>query len=125
VLTLHRSNLDSSHNYSGCGGGFLPFDKGLSPIKDGLVSPAKTGKFLSLELTEYGVIPETHVMDLFKAFIGATTLHLFLNTSMSDGCINAKSKAQVYLALFFIAVGVVEALGLSAKKEKVVKTKKE
>lgn len=86
---------------AGCGGGFLPFDKGLSPIKDGLVSPAKT------------------------AFIGATSLHLFLNTSMSDGCINAKSKAQVYLALFFIAVGVVEALGLSAKKEKVVKTKKE
>ena len=62
----------------GCGGAFLPLNKGLDPIKNGLAQPMKT------------------------AFIGATCLHLFLNTSLSDGVIDAKPKARVCLALFFI-----------------------
>lgn len=87
----------------GCGGAFLPFSKGLDPIKAGLASPMQT------------------------AFVGATCFHLYLNTSMSEGCVNAKSKAHVCMTLFFIAVGIVNALGLSASAAKTVavKTKSE
>lgn len=86
---------------AGCGGAFLPLNKGLDPIKEGLVPPAQT------------------------AFVGALCFHLFLNTSMSDGCIDAKSKAHVHMALFFIAAGIINAFGLSAVKTVVVKTKEE
>lgn len=85
---------------AGCGGAFLPFSKGLDPIKNSMVPPVQT------------------------AFVGALCFHLYMNTSMSDGCIDAKKKAQVFMALYFIATALVNALGLAAKKT-VVKAKKE
>lgn len=87
----------------GCGGAFFPMNKGLDPIKKGLLPPMMT------------------------ALVGATAFHLYLNTTMSEGCINPKAKAHVFMALFFISVGVVNALGLvqASNKTVVVKTKNE
>lgn len=78
----------------GCGGAFLPLNKGLDPIKSGLAQPMKT------------------------AFIGSTCLHLFLNTSLSDGVIDAKPKARVCLALFFIVSNLYTTLYASKSAEK-------
>ncbi|CAB9497818.1 expressed unknown protein [Seminavis robusta] len=63
---------------AGCGGAFLPMNKGLDPIKAGLAQP------------------------MLSAFIGATSLHLFLNTSLSEGIIDGTKKAKVCMAAFFI-----------------------
>lgn len=79
---------------SGCGGAFLPMSKGLDPIVNGLASPMST------------------------ACAGAAAVHLFLNTSLSDGVINAKEKAHLHLVLFFIVVGLANGLNLSVKKAK-------
>lgn len=76
---------------SGCGGAFLPMNKGLDPIAKGMQSPMTT------------------------ACIGATLVHLFLQTSLSDGVIQAKEKAHLHLVLFFIFVGLVNGLGLKTK----------
>ena len=84
----------------GSGGGFFPLSKGFEPIKAGLTPPAKT------------------------AFVGALCFHLYLNTSLSEGTIDAKKKAHVFLTLYFIAAALVSALGLTANKTK-VKSKKE
>jgi hypothetical protein len=65
---------------AGCGGAFLPFNKGLDPIKStGLGQP------------------------MISALCGATFYHLFVNTSLSDGVLEASKKAQVIIACFFIA----------------------
>ena len=85
---------------AGCGGAFLPLNKGLDPIKAGLQPPMMT------------------------ALIGAACFHLYINTSLSDGCIDAKSKAKVFVALFFVSVGLINALDLT-KKVEVTKAKKE
>lgn len=74
----------------GCGGAFLPFNKGLEPIKGGLASP------------------------MLSALVAATLLHLFLSTSWSDEVVDAKKKAQVHVAVFFILVGFTSGFGLSA-----------
>lgn len=79
---------------AGCGGAFLPMNKGLDPIKGGMQYP------------------------MISACIGATLVHLFLNTSFCEGVINAKEKAHFHLALFFIFIGLVNGLGLTAKKVK-------
>ena len=80
---------------AGCGGAFLPMNKGLDPIaKDGLQPP------------------------MMSAFVGAAMAHLFLKTSLSEGVINAKEKAHLHLALFFIASGLVNAFDLKPKKTK-------
>mmetsp|Transcript_22181 Transcript_22181/g.36268 ORF Transcript_22181/g.36268 Transcript_22181/m.36268 type:complete len:248 (+) Transcript_22181:48-791(+) len=80
---------------AGCGGAFLPMNKGLDPIaKDGLQPP------------------------MSSAFVGSALVHLFLNTSLSDGVVNAKEKAHLHLALFFIAVGLVNAFNFKAAKIK-------
>ena len=64
---------------SGCGGAFLPLNKGLSPIeKTGLAQP------------------------MLSALIAATCLHFFLGTGISDGVVEAKQKAQIVMALYFI-----------------------
>jgi hypothetical protein len=55
---------------------------------------------------------------MISACIGATLVHLFLNTSFSEGVINAKEKAHFHLALFFIFIGLVNGLGLTEKKVK-------
>lgn len=65
---------------AGCGGAFLPLNKGLDPIKDlGLGQP------------------------MLSAFIAATFYHLFLNTSLSAGVFKAEEKAHILIAVFFIA----------------------
>ena len=87
---------------AGCGGAFLPLSKGLDPIKTGLQPPMMT------------------------ALVGATCFHLYMNTSLSEGCIDAKSKAKVFVALFFIAVNLSINLGWTKKEEvKVTKVKKD
>ncbi len=79
---------------SGCGGAFLPLSKGLDPIASGMQHP------------------------MISALMGATLVHLFVNTSFSEGVVNAKDKAHVHLALYFIFVGLANGLGLTAKKIK-------
>lgn len=76
---------------AGCGGAFLPMNKGLDPINAGLQPPMMT------------------------AFVGATCFHFYLNSSLSEGCIDAKIKAKIFVALFFIAVSLVNTLGLKMK----------
>jgi len=85
---------------AGCGGAFLPLNKGLDPIKKGLAPP------------------------MITAAIGSTLFHLYLNTPFSDGCIDAKKKAHLHLTAFFIAVGLINVLGLTAPPPKVVSGKK-
>lgn len=64
---------------AGCGGAFLPLDKGLGPIQSaGLAQP------------------------MLSAFVGATALHFFLHTSLSVGVVDAAKKAQLLLAMLFI-----------------------
>eukprot|EP00577_Skeletonema_sp_RCC1716_P017694 CAMPEP_0113391448 /NCGR_PEP_ID=MMETSP0013_2-20120614/10722_1 /TAXON_ID=2843 ORGANISM="Skeletonema costatum, Strain 1716" /NCGR_SAMPLE_ID=MMETSP0013_2 /ASSEMBLY_ACC=CAM_ASM_000158 /LENGTH=247 /DNA_ID=CAMNT_0000274705 /DNA_START=41 /DNA_END=784 /DNA_ORIENTATION=- /assembly_acc=CAM_ASM_000158 len=79
---------------AGCGGAFLPMNKGLDPITNGLQPP------------------------MSSAFVGSALVHLFLNTSLSDGVINAKEKAHLHLALLFITVGLVSAFNMKAAKVK-------
>ena len=81
---------------------FLPLDKGLKPIK------------------EHGLAPP-----MFSAFVGTTFLHLFLNTSLSDGVKDAKMKGQVIVSTWFILYGLYKAdilklpmAGKEIKKEK-------
>jgi hypothetical protein len=72
-------------------------NKGLDPIKGGLQQP------------------------MLSAFIGATALHLFLSTSLSEGVIDAKSKARVCLAVYFIVYNLYYTFGgatSSAPKKK-------
>ena len=65
---------------SGCGGAFLPLNKGLDPIKNyGLTQP------------------------MLSAMIAATFYHLFTSTSLSSGIKKADEKAHVLVAIFFIA----------------------
>lgn len=91
---------------AGCGGAFLPLNKGLDPIK------------------ETGLAPP-----MLSAFIGATFFHLF--TTLATDVVYAQKKAKVLVALFFIvygmyANGVFKSL-FPAKKEaaKVDAVKKE
>ena len=70
---------------AGCGGAFLPLNKGLDPIKSGLAQP------------------------MLSALIAATALHLFLSTSLSAGVIDAKKKAKVCVAAFFILYHLYDA----------------
>lgn len=85
----------------GCGGAFLPLNKGLDPIKSGLSSP------------------------MLSAFFAATCLHLFLSTPLSEGVIDAKKKGHVHVVVFFIGVGLINAFGLSANKPAAHAAKKE
>ena len=86
---------------AGCGGVFMPLNKGIDPIKNGLLPPMKT------------------------AIIAATCFHLFMNTSISDGVVDAKKKAHVHLAAFFILTGLVSNFNLTTRKAVVSKVKKE
>ncbi|KAG7359923.1 hypothetical protein IV203_035021 [Nitzschia inconspicua] len=61
---------------AGCGGAFLPLNKGLDPIKDGLEPP------------------------MFSAFVGAAFFHLF--TQLATDVIDVKSKGKVIVAFWFI-----------------------
>jgi len=64
---------------AGCGGAFLPMSKGLDPIKNGLAQP------------------------MYTALTAAACLHLFLSTSLSEDVVDAGKKAQLMMAVYFIA----------------------
>ena len=72
---------------AGCGGGFMPLNKGLEPIKAGLATP------------------------MVSALTGAAVFHLFLNSSLSDGVIDATDKARFCLGSYFIICGLAKGLG--------------
>lgn len=76
---------------AGCGGAFLPLNKGLDPISKGMKPP------------------------MITALLAATCLHLFLNTVLSDGVVAAKQKAHLHIALMFISTGLVTKFDLHAK----------
>jgi hypothetical protein len=61
---------------AGCGGAFLPFNKGLDPIKDGLEPP------------------------MFSAFCAATFFHLF--TQLATDVKYPEKKGKVIVAAWFI-----------------------
>ncbi|CAB9505959.1 expressed unknown protein [Seminavis robusta] len=73
---------------AGCGGGFLPFTKGLGPIENGLAP------------------------NMFSALVAATGYHLFMNTSLSDDIPYAAKKAQVVIGCYFIVYSLVKELDL-------------
>jgi hypothetical protein len=77
----------------GCGAAFFPLSLGYTPIHSGLTPPMMT------------------------ALIAAAAYHLFVSTSLSDGCIDAAKKAQFHVAIFFVASGVITAYGLQAKQK--------
>lgn len=93
---------------AGCGGAFLPFDKGLTAIES-------TG--LQQNMT--------------TALVAATFYHFFKNTSMSEGVLEPHKKAQVLVAVFFITHNLYATFGsklfgsAAAKKVKSEKPKKE
>jgi hypothetical protein len=60
----------------GCGGAFLPLNKGLDPIKDGLAPP------------------------MFSAFVAAVFFHLF--TQLATDVVDVKKKGKVIVAFWFI-----------------------
>lgn len=62
----------------GCGGAFLPLDKGLAPLKDGLPPP------------------------VFSAFVGATFFHFFTHFYAND-VVDCNKKAKVIVAFWFIS----------------------
>lgn len=65
---------------AGCGGAFLPFDKGLKAIEtNGLAD------------------------NMLTALVAATFYNFFMHTSLSDGVIDAHKKAQFLVAVFFIS----------------------
>jgi len=95
----------------GCGGVFLPLNKGLDPLKEGGLAP-----------------------NMLSALIAAAFYHLFVSTSISDDVIDAPKKAQVLVAKFFIAYGLAKGVSLkfsstaqpeAAAKTSAMKTKKE
>lgn len=85
---------------AGCGGAFLPLNKGLEPAANGLAPPMLT------------------------ALLGATAYHLYVNTSLSAGCTAAAAKARVHVVLFFIAVAMINTFGFGKKEEAAVKGEK-
>ena len=65
---------------AGCGGAFLPLNKGLDPIKEGIQPP------------------------MFSAFLAAVGFHLFVNLYADDVVYGVK-KAKVVVAAWFILYG--------------------
>ncbi len=81
---------------AGCGGSFLPLDRGLEPIRlTGLTHP------------------------MISACIASIFYHLFVNTSLSNGVVNAPKKGHVLVTTFFIVyglyVGLSPKIGIAAK----------
>jgi hypothetical protein len=88
----------------GCGGAFLPLNKGLDPIKEAGLAPP-----------------------MFSAFCAATFFHLF--TTLATDVIDVQKKGKVMVALFFITYGMyvngVFKSFMPAKKGKADALKKE
>jgi hypothetical protein len=74
----------------GCGGVFLPLNKGLEPLREGLAP------------------------NMMTALVAATFYHLFVSTSLSAGVVNADKKAALLVAEFFVGYGLVTGLDLSS-----------
>jgi len=72
---------------AGCGGAFLPMDKGLSPLEKGLAP------------------------NMWSAMVAAASYHLFVSTPLSEGIPDAAKKAQVLVACFFIVYGLAMEVG--------------
>ena len=78
---------------AGCGGAFLPMNKGLDPIKElGLQQP------------------------MFTALCAATCFHLFMHTSLSQGVEQAAYKAQLVMAFYFILHNLYTTFFVGAAK---------
>ena len=87
---------------AGCGGVFLPFDKGLKAIETVGLAPNMT-----------------------TALVAATFYHFFMQTSLSDGVIEAHKKAQLLVAVFFISHNLYSTFGAKfLAPAPVVKTEK-
>jgi hypothetical protein len=90
---------------AGCGGAFLPLDKGLGPIKESFGQP------------------------MLSAFVAATFYHLFTQTSVSDGVVEAEKKAQVLIAFYFVTYNIATTEWPKAGASKIavssIKVKKE
>jgi hypothetical protein len=86
---------------AGCGGAFLPLNKGLGPIETtGLSQPMQS------------------------AFMAATFYHLFNNTSLSDGIVDASKKSHLLVALFFIAWHLYVTFAPAATSKSTAESKK-
>ena len=73
---------------AGCGGAFLPFDKGLKAIEtNGLAD------------------------NMLTALVAATFYNFFMYTSASDGVMYAHKKAQLLVAVFFISHNLYTTFG--------------
>jgi len=80
---------------AGCGGAFLPLDKGLAPIeKAGLGQP------------------------MMSSFVAASGYHLFVNTSLSDDVVEAPKKGHVLVAAFVIIWNLNMVYSKKAKAKK-------
>ncbi|KAI2503059.1 hypothetical protein MHU86_11407 [Fragilaria crotonensis] len=90
---------------AGCGGAFLPLNKGLDPIKDGLAP------------------------NMVSALAAATFIHVFLKTSLSNGIKDAPEKVHFLVALGFVLFGLLQAFEIDIlkpfKRETAPKTKTE
>ena len=80
---------------AGCGGAFLPMDKGMKPLEGGLAD------------------------NMFSALVAATGYHLFMNTSLSEGVPMAGKKAQVVVATYFILYSLMKEVMIPATQKKV------
>ena len=89
---------------AGCGGAFLPFDKGLKAIESSGLQD-----------------------NMLTALVAATFYHFFMHTWMSEGVIEAHKKAQLLVAVFFISHNLYTTFGakLLASPAKSEKTKNE
>jgi hypothetical protein len=72
----------------GCGGAFLPLNKGLEPLRGGLAP------------------------NMMTALVAATFYHIFVSTSLSAGVVHADKKAALLVAEFFVGHGLVTGLDL-------------
>lgn len=89
---------------AGCGGAFLPFDKGLKAIESSGLQD-----------------------NMLTALVAATFYNFFMHTSLSEGVVDAHKKAQLLVAVFFISHNLYTtfAAKLLTSRVKTAKPKKE
>lgn len=105
---------------AGCGGAFLPLNKGLDPIKSGLAPNMLSGTLFffkfALPAFVFSNFMQYFSPILLTALFASTAFHLFMNTSLSDGIKDAKSKAHFVVAAFFVVFGLIIALDMNFGK---------
>ena len=77
---------------AGCGGAFLPLNKGLDPIKEGLAP------------------------NMISSLVAASFIHISLKTSLSQGIKDAPDKVHFLVALGFVISGLVNAFHIDIMK---------